>query len=479
MRFSEGWRQEQLHKKPQATRQDAPENPGRRKVLERIIGGAVLVGAGSLLLKGKGKFSKESQGLAGAQREGVANTSLPKPAEKEGMNVRSSGSKEVHDEVREKEKGAQIEGGPLGAYTFLRHEWHPQSVDMGELAGNRFSALYATYLGIPDGSTVPEVLRTDFKANLATLWREKFGFDVPGRTEEQERAHRERFLERHKDLMDLAERLYRSYETKNTWRMSLGEYTLEIEGVIKESHEAFMGAMYSLRGNNNFSQPRRALIEKMANRMGADALIACSLTEIMPSANGETNTEMLDILLRHAGADFLDRIPSIHDMLPSFGPYQITPALFAPGGVGSFAEKMEQKLPKDFLPNSVEDVSGKEQHRIAYIIAIEHIVQLAGHFSTHETARVHDILNHTPIDILHKEVAAFMAASHHQPEEAYRAFVHFLSHSPPPSSPAVLANLLLAHIHDSDLRAYTHKAIANYSFLTEPGAIASVENAVA
>jgi len=165
----------------------------------------------------------------------------------------------------------------------------------------KFADLYATYLGIPSGSTVPEKIDVDFKANLAHLWRQKFGFDKNGKTQEEENIVREKFFHKHKDLMNLAESLYRSYSLEKSERVSLTEYAKEITKVSNNSHRVFMHTMYALRHDKDFPRPRRSVIEKLAGHIGFEKLLACSLTEIMPSPHGETNASVLDFLLRNAG----------------------------------------------------------------------------------------------------------------------------------------------------------------------------------
>lgn len=479
MKSPEGWRLEKTHKKPQATRKEGLENPGRREALRKIVGattaGAVGAGSGWVGYAARRMFkgtpsTEEHQPQKDLTNEAMQTESIPVASNTREVSEapRPRGVSEVLDE-------AEYENA-LESYTFLNIESHPENVPTGLLAGKKFAALYASYLGTPDGATVPEVLRIDFKANLSALWREKFGFDKSTRSKGEEGFFRKDFLKKHKNLMDLAERMCSSYERKNARRMSLDSYVDEIEKVTNSSREKFMGAMVALRGDSDFPQPRRALIEKMVNRIGAKTLLACSLTELMPSADGKTNTEMLDFILRNAGTDFLDRIPSVHDLLPSFGPYQITPALFGPDGAGRLSEKMEAQLPAGFLPQHVGDVSGKDHHKVAYIIATEHIIQFAARLKEHDTMHAGDLFNHTSLSLLHKEVVAFTATSHHQPAAAYSAFNSFIEHAHNSSSHTHMSEDFLHHIHDKNLRKYAHKALANYVFLSKPDAVSSISN---
>ncbi len=398
-------------------------------------------------------------------------------ARKENNHIREVEDSITSDEIAELKRKLHTENiaehkEDIDDYTFLNEIKHPRLVDTGILEGKNFADLYATYLGIPSGSSVPEKINVDFKANLARLWRQKFGFDINGKTQKEERTTREKFFHKHKDLMNLAESLYSSYSPEKSERVSLTEYAKEITKVSNNSHRVFMHTMYALRHDKDFPRSRRNIIEKLAGHIGFEKLLACSLTEIMPSPHGETNVSVLDFLLRNAGKEFINRIPSVHDMLASFGPYQLTPILFAPGGSGSLAEKIEKRLPHDFIPKSVNDVSGDAHHRVAYITAIEHIAHLAGKFSQNELVKVNYRLERTAPDILHKEILTFIAMSHHRPTEAYTYFKHVFMNKSGHGTHSV--EKMIRKIHNRGLRQYAHKALANYDFLSTKGAVASV-----
>ncbi len=447
-----------MERRSRARPQEKPEDPGRREVLRRLGNAAI-----ATLVAGSG-------GIGMLLKE-------PRSAQKPAKPKSSEGKREVPC-MPERTYQAH-ERNSLDSYTFLDADPHPLSMRTGALVGERLSDLYALYLGIPSESIVPEVLRTDFKANLATLWRQKFRFDAPGRTPEEEHGYRERFLEKHKDLMDLAERLYCSYEPAHARTVSLSEFSAEVEGVVEKSHKAFINSMFALRDDPSFPRSRRFLVEKLGNRINADMLLACGLTELMPSADGQINALMLDFLLQHAGVEFLDRIPSVHNMLPSFGLYQITPAFLAAGGEGSFAEKVEGGLPAAFKkPKSVDDVQGAKQHEVAYLAAIEHIAQFVERLSDSDTSRARKLFDHTDLELLREEVTAFVAAAHHQPVAAYRMLDAFIKHTDAARPNPDAIKRLFEYIGNEGVQEYAHKALANYACLSAPGALASIQRAV-
>ncbi|HFC11090.1 MAG TPA: hypothetical protein ENJ75_02800 [Candidatus Kaiserbacteria bacterium] len=398
-----------------------------------------------------------------------AHTRKDKPKKKE-ESITDKKIKDLKQKLRE--QNVSEEGDGLEKYTFLHDKEKTRSFSVGALEGKKLSNLYAMYLGVDEKGTIPEKLQIDFKANLARLWRMKFGFDKHTDSPEKEKIVRELFLKEHKDLMDLAEHLYCSYSQSKAKKVSLDEYSKDIVHATKSVQRAFMNAMYELRNDAKFPRARRALIEKMASRISSRKLIACSLTELMPSADGETNAIVLDFLLRNAGTDFIDAIPSVHDLLASFGPYQLTPALFAPGGVGHLSEKVEALLPKGLIPKSVEKVSGIEHHKVAYFVAIEHLTQLSGRLSQRELVIAEERIAKTPPDILHKEILAFIAMSHHLPTEAYSYFGHVFTQTPKLYKREFEKSI--NHVHNRGLRMYVQKALSNYDFLSKRGALTSV-----
>ncbi|MHB8660847.1 MAG: hypothetical protein ACYC75_02850 [Minisyncoccota bacterium] len=441
-------------KSPRTKSREGLEDPSRRKFLEAAVGVALFGGS-----------YKISTLLSEPQ-------SAQEPAKPTEHNPPPEKSKEVAAErLPERPRPhPALERRSLDSYTFLNVEHHPVSIRTGALAGERLSDLYASYLGIPSGSVVPERLHIDFKVNLAALWRQKFGFGAHGRTPEEERDYREKFLKKHKDLMDLAERLYSSYEPAHARTMSLSEYIAEVGHEVEESHEAFMRSMFALSDNSSFPRSRRFLIEKLGNRVDADMLLAYSLTELMPSADGETNIRMLGFLLPHAGADFLDRIPSVHDMDASFGPYQITPMLFAPLGRGSYAEEIERGLPANFKkPKSIDDVHGAKHHQVAYLVALENIAQFVEKLSDRDADHARRLFDHTDIGLLREEVTAVIAAAHHQPVAAHKMFNAFLKHTDAARPNPNAIKRLLEYVRNKGVRAYIDKALANYVYLSMRG----------
>ncbi len=361
------------------------------------------------------------------------------------------------------------ENSPLDAYSFLDGEAHPITVSTGELAGNTFSDLYAAYLGIPSGTVVPKTLHVDFKENLATLWREKF--DLPERSHNEHDLRRQlQFLKEHHNLMNLAEYLYLSYDVEKSNTTTLSAYRNDISQAVDNARAVFdatlSGTLDSSAHKDIFSERQTFLMKEMGDSLTADTLLSISLTELMPSNDGRTNVQVFGFLLGNAGVDFVDRIPSVHDMLESFGPYQITPSALGEKSAGSWAAQVLNALPDGFMPRSVDGLLQDKEHTAAYALAMLNIVQFVGTRNSAQLRCLSDVMRTLPPQQRAQAILSFVATAHHSPKDAYDSFDAFVWSLYVNHAQSFTDDDMLRHIHNVDLRAYTQKAIANHQFLT-------------
>ncbi len=366
------------------------------------------------------------------------------------------------------------ESSPLDAYSFLDGQIHPVAIPTGELAGNTFSDLYAMYLGMPNGTVVPETLHVDFKENLATLWRKKF--NLPARSHD-ERVEREQlqFLEEHHNLMNLAEYVYRSYDAKSPNTMTLEEYRNDVVGAVEKSRKVFVDTLplvpTSASEDGVFSKDKISLISKMGESLTADTLMSLSFTELMPLDKGSANAQVFGFLLRNAGVDFIDRIPSVYDMLESFGPYQITPDALSPKSAGSWAAQVLSALPLGFMPWNVDELLRGKENIAAYTLAMLNIAQFIGTRNSAQLKCLSEVMHTLPSTQRAKAVLSFVAAAHHRPHEAYDAFDAFIWSMYVERAHSFREEDILRHIPTKDLREYTGKALANYRFLASGASV--------
>ena len=405
----------------------------RRRLL-KLITAATTVAAGGVL---GNKMAEELDTLTTSKKSASESTPEPAPQVEQGIPP------------------SEI----LSNYSFLTPESHPEKVETGALAGQKFADLYAAYLGTLDGSTVPKTLDVDFKTNLAALWCEKFGFDSPN-------ASPELFAQEYPELMDLAEQLYSSYNRADPQRKSLEKYLTEIKTELDSAQKAYEGALHALEGVDGFSPAHRVVMMHLADRISEDSLLALSLTELMPSRDGKLNTQLFDFLTSNAGEAFIYRIPAVHDLQKSYGPYQFTPAILAPGGVGSVGEAIKNKLPKGYFPDTLEAVTEQTQHRVAYLIAVMHVAQLVGELPEKDARLMENHIEHTGPKALEEEVSSFIAMAHHNPVAAYAHFKR-LWLSPRAEHEFTPVRDSLHEVGNVGVREYVHKALDNYTYLTQ------------
>jgi hypothetical protein len=180
-------------------------------------------------------------------------------------------------------------------------------------------------------------------------------------------------------------------------KMTLQQYVMNIDEVLRRLKVDFdfekFGAAFNLSG------PKIELFKRIMNKVDAKAMIAYALTEIGPvdplDEKGlvPDNIKLLDFALRTGGSEFVDFIPSMHDSLLSFGPYQLT--RYAVGNSPVVNNKDEVKKTEDGrvitkpdgaliankfvrgeknkISTRLGDIRGAEHHRAAWLLAAVHV----------------------------------------------------------------------------------------------------------
>lgn len=151
-------------------------------------------------------------------------------------------------------------------------------------------------------------------------------------------------------------------------------------------------------------------------------LVAYGMTEIMPSADGDLNVKIMEILLRNAGSNYMFTIPALYDRMLSLGFYQFTSyAINSNAGAG--ASKMNVYLPRTIkIPGSVIALRNGEHHWAAYLFALDNLANLSKRTNEKEFVALRRALKQKPGDIV-----TFMATAHHAPGLAIRSARHWLS----------------------------------------------------
>lgn len=198
----------------------------------------------------------------------------------------------------------------------------PKRVDTEKVEGVRLAkgSLLAGYLfGIDSPASqkylekgayeIPETLETDFRRNLDSMWRKKIaGAKNP---EKVTKFYEERVVP------------YLN-GTKKPNKTDLASYVREMGDTVgaiqkkADSEKAWAKFGDDLWGKDKNRGQKDALFEALAKSVTTTDLLSYSLTELMDSSHTEMNLKVLDILLRNAGREYVDLLPSMNDRILSF-----------------------------------------------------------------------------------------------------------------------------------------------------------------
>lgn len=279
----------------------------------------------------------------------------------------------------------------------------PIDVTVTTIKGRKLSGLYAEITGI-SGQVKQDVYRIDYGAILGDLWKKKLGReDASGSTIENADEPIKFYLSDPK-TMTVARFVHEA--NGEVTRVKRG---LDFQGVCRE---------YKLIRNEC------SMFQKLANDVRGIDLIAYGMTEIMPSAEGDLNRRILEILLQNAGSNYLFTIPALYDGMLSLGFYQFTSYAIRHDDEGFVGASVVNKYlgQKDQIPNSVIKLRNGEHHRAAYLFALHNLAVLTKQTTVKEFRALGKVFKQKPADIV-----TFMATSHHAPSLARKCMRKWLA----------------------------------------------------
>jgi hypothetical protein len=188
-------------------------------------------------------------------------------------------------------------------------------------------------------------------------------------------------------------------------------------------------------------------LEYMTGRINGEMLVAYGMTELMPSGNGEVNRAMLDMLLRRAGADYLNVVPALGDKFLSLGPYQFTSYAVRHDADGRQGANIVAEFGKVRIPGSVAQLTPDDQHVAAFYFATYNLMRLVNRLTPGEYAH---LKQRSPVS--QADLTVFMATAHHAPGRAIHAARLWLQSRKPES---------LAKYQSGDNVVYAAKSKAN------------------
>jgi hypothetical protein len=247
------------------------------------------------------------------------------------------------------------------------------SFNPGFLAGRTVNDLFAYYLGFADKTLVPDKITISPAENIKKLWAKKLD-------------RRAGVTEVAKQAAILAEQKYRVGAAVE--KISFGEYVKSVDAHLSNLRVSIdfkaLGKSLSLEGEDLHA------LKVAAKEIGGREIVAYSMTELLPGANGEYNAKFFDLILSNYGVEYLHWVPALYDEYTSFGPYQFTKfALYDAGGVREGASKINQfvKDQKYKIPGSVIKLEGRAHDRAAYMFALFNIAMLIQETETSEDVK--------------------------------------------------------------------------------------------
>ena len=149
-------------------------------------------------------------------------------------------------------------------------------------------------------------------------------------------------------------------------------------------------------------------------------LVAYGMTELMPSADGQLNVNFVDILLRHAGSNYLMAIPAMYDKYLSLGLYQFTSLALRDDDEGAKgASRVNRFLPGyNRIPGSVIKLRNGQNHRAAYLFALHNFANMVQKTSSKEFVVLRSIVTNRTRQ---GDLVTYMACAHHAPGLALRS----------------------------------------------------------
>ncbi len=302
----------------------------------------------------------------------------------------------------------------------------------GELEGVKLGGLATQYTGI--NGRAPKEVTVDFNAQLDKLWKNKLA----------------------KSDNPVVRQTYNSqvqkYFQSNHTLMTIDDYIQnEIAPTLKDVKNNL--DWNSIKKSKKMNTEQLTLLRHITDSISPKDLMAYSLTELMPTLDGQVNVALFDFMLRNGGKEYVELIPAIYDKLTSFGPYQFTSfALYDHNGEKRGASVINEALPpKKRIPGSVMLLEGTDHHKAAYLFAIDNIANMITRLNRSQIGTLKEVGPSKKEDIIQ-----FIATAHNKPGHAYDAAKRWLDNRAKSDYTQSCGN---------GIRVYSQKTGINYNAL--------------
>jgi hypothetical protein len=181
------------------------------------------------------------------------------------------------------------------------------------------------------------------------------------------------------------------------------------------------------------------IVKSLSEKITGSSLLAFSMTELIPSSDGEFNLNYYDTLLKYAGKKYLARIPALGDSVLSYGHFQMTPLAFYDPNPQSHeyakkvgASRVNHALPRErMLPAYVEELVDYHDHtKAAYLLSVHNLLSLVvairANFSEKNHSGVADQLLQELETLSATDIAEYIATAHHRPASALPSMARYL-----------------------------------------------------
>ncbi|MFW5866023.1 MAG: hypothetical protein ACOCU6_02935 [Nanoarchaeota archaeon] len=241
----------------------------------------------------------------------------------------------------------------------LKKPYAGTTIMTGNLAGRKVGDLYSLYLGKGRSSTtILDTINVDFNKAMKRMWKEK-----------------ERISPGNPAIQQMINGPLLKYDTKNNTFLNLETYISKAEDITKSMNTHINTDKIQTVYNLNEAQAK--LTKQVMSEIGGRELMAYALTELCPSSDGKLNAEYMNMLLEHAGKEFVENIPALADNLLSFGPFQFTSfALYDMNGEQRGASRFQDVMDKTYIEGSIIKLNGNDHIEAAYLFAGNNIAQI-------------------------------------------------------------------------------------------------------
>lgn len=282
-----------------------------------------------------------------------------------------------------------------------------KKIRTGALEGERFTNNLYSYLTGIEG-VVPAEVNVDYKNQLMVLCDKKRDFV------RREGLPKTAFIQICNDLQ-------REYNNLDRGKMGLQEFLnttqREIDGVKANLN------WQEMQERKKLTPEKLNLLKTISESINARDLVAYGLTELMPTADGDLNINVLRFLVENAGSRYIHSVPALYDDEASFGIYQFTPyALYDDGKERRGASDINRFLERDKIPGSMKDLRGDTHHRAAILFAIYNLWFLIKKCDSNQLQALSEVWRSK-----HDVVIEFIAAAHHAPKYGVRGALSWLS----------------------------------------------------